>query len=533
MQSKILFRWLLVLGLGLVVTVLLISLPAIVQAQQGRMPGEGDSRRSPELQTGSLFLLEVAPPAFEVTLTPGALLVQTMTITNIGSGTLTFTIAELPGDVPWLSENPTSESLSVGEALPVEVTFDASGLTPGSYTTTLVVATNQTGDSPAMVPVTMTVTGPSVIYLPLIMKNFSPSPMPLPCAPERLADIFVGNQPRGLAVDEARTRVYVANQASASVSIVDGHSNAVIKTVTNFPAISAPNGIAYDPATDTIWVGNAGSENGVNTYWLAPINASTFAVGTPVPVGREPWGIIFNPVDKLVYVANQGDNTVSVISPTLNSVVKTVGVGQRPYNLAVHRGTGLVYVANFGAKSVSALGPGGSFLFNIPLDFGSDEPFGIAVDDVLDNYVYVSTVKSHRIETIDIDNGHQLLPWHEFRRLNGHGVPLRALALNLTLDTADGGHLWTTTSTTDMSDATQVLLIPKGYRSGFSRPVPDDYEDPTGGGLISAGIAVDTVIDRTYVSLPASAAVRVFGDRDGACVLPFLADDKSIVVSGP
>jgi hypothetical protein len=107
------------------------------------------------------------------------------------------------------------------------------------------------------------------------------------------------------------------------------------------------------------------------------------------------------------------------------------------------------------------------------------------------------------------------------------------LALNPTLDTADGGHLWTTTSTGDLGNATQVLLIPKGYDSGFGQPVPDDYADPTGGGLLAAGIAVNTFLDRTYVTLPPSGLVRVFGDRDGACVKPFQVQGGITVEVGP
>jgi YVTN family beta-propeller protein len=379
-------------------------------------------------------------------------------------------------------------------------------------------------------------TSAGMLYLPLIFKSGPPpSATPIPiftCAPQRLADIPVGNQPRGLAVDEARTRLYVANYAGASVSIIDGHSHTVIKTVTHFPAISAPTGIAYDSVSDTIWVANSGSDSSGNFFWLTPIDAANFTVGSMIPLGGEPGGVVFNPVDRQVYVSNLSDDTVSVISPTLGSVVNTIGVGQDPYNLAVHRGTGWVYVANFGSQSVSVLNAAGLVRPDIPLDYGSAEPFGIAVDDVLSNYVYVTTVKSYRIETIDIDNDHQLLPWHQLERLNGHGAPLRALALNMTLNTADGGHLWTTTSTSDMSDFTQVLLIPKGYVSGFNQPIPDDYDDPSGGGLLGAGIAVNTVIDRTYISLPASNAVRVFGDREGGCVKPFNSDSDIFIVSG-
>jgi hypothetical protein len=49
------------------------------------------------------------------------------------------------------------------------------------------------------------------IYLPILLNYASPrsiTPTPIPtfgCAPQRLADIPVGYQPRGLAVDEART----------------------------------------------------------------------------------------------------------------------------------------------------------------------------------------------------------------------------------------------------------------------------------------------------------------------------------------
>jgi hypothetical protein len=88
-------------------------------------------------------------------------------------------------------------------------------------------------------------------------------------------------------------------------------------------------------------------------------------------------------------------------------------------------------------------------------------------------------------------------------------------------------------STGDMSDFTQVLLIPKGYRSGFGQPIPEDYEDPTRGGLLAAGIGLDPNIDRTYVTLPAGGVVRVFGDRTGGWVKPFHAASEIFVGSGP
>lgn len=176
MQGKMFFRWLSAFSLGLALAALLISLPAIVRAQAAPEPDQEETHQPPGLQTGSLLFLEVSPAAFEVSLASGALLVQTLTISNISPGSLTFSVAELPA-VSWLSENPASGTLSSGAAVTVVVTFDATfdatGLVPGVYTTTLVAVSNQTADLPVMVPITMTVSsGQTFIYLPSVFKNF-------------------------------------------------------------------------------------------------------------------------------------------------------------------------------------------------------------------------------------------------------------------------------------------------------------------------------------------------------------------------
>jgi YVTN family beta-propeller protein len=64
-----------------------------------------------------------------------------------------------------------------------------------------------------------------------------------------------------------------------------------------------------------------------------------------------------------VYVANQADNTVSVIkvdtsaSPPTNKVTDTVEVGKNPIAVAVDRVTHKVYVANTDDKTVSVIEP--------------------------------------------------------------------------------------------------------------------------------------------------------------------------------
>jgi YVTN family beta-propeller protein len=80
------------------------------------------------------------------------------------------------------------------------------------------------------------------------------------------------------------------------------------------------------------------------------------AVVATVPVGATPYAVAADPCRSRVYVANFGDNTVSVIgAPRSDPVVATVPVGDEPDAVAVDPGTGRVYVTNAGDNTVSLL----------------------------------------------------------------------------------------------------------------------------------------------------------------------------------
>jgi hypothetical protein len=63
----------------------------------------------------------------------------------------------VPEDVPWLSEEPISGTVSASGSLPVDVIFDATGLALGNYTADLVIYNNDPDENPVTVPVTMVV----------------------------------------------------------------------------------------------------------------------------------------------------------------------------------------------------------------------------------------------------------------------------------------------------------------------------------------------------------------------------------------
>jgi len=60
--------------------------------------------------------------------------------------------------IPWLDESPVTGTVATGESQPVTVTFDASGLTPGTYAADLLVDLSDSVSTVITVPVTMNVT---------------------------------------------------------------------------------------------------------------------------------------------------------------------------------------------------------------------------------------------------------------------------------------------------------------------------------------------------------------------------------------
>jgi YVTN family beta-propeller protein len=110
-----------------------------------------------------------------------------------------------------------------------------------------------------------------------------------------------------------------------------------------------PQGVTVDPTTNLIYVTNQLS----NT--VSVINGATNAVNPTISVGDLPIGVAVDPTTGFIYVTNSGSNTVSVINAVTNQGTATIGVGNSPFGVAVDQSTHRVYVANFTSQSVSVI----------------------------------------------------------------------------------------------------------------------------------------------------------------------------------
>src|SRR5437867_70244 len=142
---------------------------------------------------------------------------------------------------------------------------------------------------------------------------------------------------------EVRRGENVPLKAFASpVSTPDSGGGIVVVAV---PVGSGPYGVGYNSRNGYVYVANEGSTT------VTVVNGTT--VVATIPVGTNPWDVAYHSGNGYVYVANAGSNNVSVIDGT--AVVATVPVESSPISVGYNSGNGYIYVANQGSNNVSVI----------------------------------------------------------------------------------------------------------------------------------------------------------------------------------
>ena len=158
-----------------------------------------------------------------------------------------------------------------------------------------------------------------------------------------LTTIPTGSHPVALAPNPASRKLYVANQYSNNVTVIDE----VTYATATIPVGSYPTDIAANPVTNKIYVANQSS----NTATVIDgVSGSTSTVAT----GRSPVALAVNSVTNQIYVANYHDNSVTAINGSNNSTV-TIAVGNYPTAVALNSSTNKIYVANLNSDTVTVI----------------------------------------------------------------------------------------------------------------------------------------------------------------------------------
>ncbi|MDH6138996.1 MULTISPECIES: Ig-like domain repeat protein [Kitasatospora] len=158
------------------------------------------------------------------------------------------------------------------------------------------------------------------------------------------------------------------------------------------PVGNFPTGEAITPDGLHVYVANEGS----NT--VSVISTATNTVTATIPMGTAPFEVAAAPDGLRVYVTNEGDNTVSVISTATNTVTATIPVGTTPFGVATTPDGLHAYVANSGDNTISVIDTTtNTATTTIPV---GTTPFGVATTpDGL--HAYVANSGDNTISVID------------------------------------------------------------------------------------------------------------------------------------
>ena len=150
-----------------------------------------------------------------------------------------------------------------------------------------------------------------------------------------------------LAVSRDGRRVYATNLASGRVSVID---TARKETIASIYTGDRCHVVALSNDDNQLWVANIGE----NT--ISIIDTTTFRIVGTIPVAKGPTGLAFSHDGRFAFVSAQGDKKVDVIDTTLHQVIKSIPVGANPHFLVVSR-SGHVWGVNTGQNDIYVLDP--------------------------------------------------------------------------------------------------------------------------------------------------------------------------------
>ena len=192
------------------------------------------------------------------------------------------------------------------------------------------------------------------------------------------------------APEATRSWVFVANESSNSVTVVDGDTFAVVGTVAALNHATHDLAVSRDgrwlfatnlasgrlSAIDTRALETVASiatgerahvvtlTNDNRQAWVANIaentisivDTATFRILGTIPVGKGPTGLTFSRDGRYAYVSNQGDKTVEVIDTASQRVLKAIPVGTNPHFLVLGP-DGRIWGTNTGGTDIYVIDP--------------------------------------------------------------------------------------------------------------------------------------------------------------------------------
>jgi YVTN family beta-propeller protein len=280
-----------------------------------------------------------APPiAAEITVTPADTAIERLT-----SLQLTVTVRDSSGNiipdapVQWQSLNPTIATVSntglvhsegpAGVADIIAVIDSLGGVAEVLVLDSLLVARAKLPESSYAGAISGNVAYVGQTYVQSIRRADLPS--------RAFAQpVTVGDTPTEMAFNSTGSRLYVTNQYSSSISVINVGTNAVIDAI---PVGNRPFEVIVEPGDSILWTGKIDSLYGIRLATKEIIARFLIGdVGNGVAIAR----------DTLLYVSTHNTGTVVEINLRTRTQGRTFSVGGVPQKLVVSPSGNELYIAN-------------------------------------------------------------------------------------------------------------------------------------------------------------------------------------------
>jgi YVTN family beta-propeller protein len=150
-----------------------------------------------------------------------------------------------------------------------------------------------------------------------------------------------------LALTRDGKRLFATNLASGRLSVIDTDA---LETIASIPTGSRCHVVTLTNDNRQAWVANIGEDN------ISIVDTATYRIVGTIPVGKGPTGLAFSRDGRFAYVSNQDDKTISVIDTTAHQVIKTIPVGNNPHFLVLGP-DGRIWGTNTGDNDIYVIDP--------------------------------------------------------------------------------------------------------------------------------------------------------------------------------
>ncbi|AFY43823.1 peptidoglycan-binding protein [Nostoc sp. PCC 7107] len=156
--------------------------------------------------------------------------------------------------------------------------------------------------------------------------------------------VQVGSVPKFVATSNDEGLVLVSNWCSWDLSVVDTAKNKEIKRI---PLGPYPRGIAIDAASNKAYVAVMGS------YDIAQVDLKNFSVKWLKNIGNAPRHLNIDPTGQYLYVSLNGEGKIAKIQLPQGKLIDKVSTGNAPRSMVLSDDGQRLYVVNYSDNTIS------------------------------------------------------------------------------------------------------------------------------------------------------------------------------------